>query len=450
MIDSKGEMRLLKVLKLACAGALILLLAHCNNYNNNVSATPTPTPTPSNPNPTHFAKRVLISVSTPAGGDIAIADGEHDQLATQTVGVTNPGKMVTASGITAILSTTVAEITIFNNAGEVVFFTPAMQALPVDLAITGDGKTVFVAVKNKGVVEVVDTATGNITGNINVPTPSRLVMSPNSTNLLVFSDDPEAIPGSCGGSRTGGCTFFVIPVSSATTITSATPVTGPPLDQPFRAVFNGSETQAFILNCGPECGSPITNDTASVVQVDFSNPASPGFSSVIPTNGSTVGLISGGNLFIAGTPLTAPGGCNFAACGALTIINTSSLSVTSPSGGIPITDGLHQVMAMSNLGHLYIGASDCSVGPISSQNTVQSCLTVFNPSSNTTAGPLTQSSFRTNFNVVALQQISNRNVLYVAQGGAVDIFDTTTDNVSTSIEAFNITAIVNYLLQIDP
>ena len=115
-----------------------------------------------------------------------------------------------------------------------------------------------------------------------------------------------------------------------------------------------------------------------------------------------------------------------------------------------ITDGLHGVMAMSNANHLYIGASRCSVGAISAQNQVQSCLSVFNTTSNSTNGPIPESAFRTNFDVVAFQQVSGRSVMYVAQGGAVDIFDTVTDNVSTSITPFNIQATVTYVLQIDP
>src|SRR5262249_912588 len=138
--------------------------------------------------------------------------------------------------------------------------------------------------------------------------------------------------------------------------------------------------------------------------------------------------------------------CNFVQCGVVSIINTGTSAVTSAN----ITDGLHTVMAMSNANHLYIGASRCSVGAISAQNQVQSCLSVFNTSSNSTTGPIPESAFRTNFDVVALQQISGRSVLYVAQGGALDIFDTNTDNVSSSITAFNIPATVTYVLQIDP
>src|SRR5215475_13868628 len=205
MVDLKGEMRLQKFVPVICAGVLVVFLAHCSNYNTPSNGSPTPTPTPSNPNPTKFKKRVLISLNSPTGGDIVIADGSRDVLASQTVGVNSPGKMATASGETAILSTTFSNLTTFNNPGEVVFFNTAMQALPTDVAITSDGKTAFAAIKNKGVVEAVDTATGNIVASV--------VNSP-----------------------------------VATAVPQATAV------QPHAGVFNGSETKAFILNCGPECG----------------------------------------------------------------------------------------------------------------------------------------------------------------------------------------------------
>ena len=411
-----------------------MLLARCGNSNNPSNSTPTPTPTPSNPNPTRLKKRVLVSTNSPTGGGVLIMDGLHDVLAIQTVAVTNPGKMVTANGETVFLDTTLSQITIFNNAGEVVFFTTPMQGQPVDIAITSDGKTAFAAIKNKGVVEAVDTATGNLTATISVPTAARLVMSPNGTKLLVFSDDPQAIPSTPNA-------FFVIDVATAVSNPVATAISGTGLDQPYTAVFNASETHAFILNCGPECGGA----NASVLPVDISSSTPLG--TAIPVAGATVGLLSGSSLFVAGTPTTPPGTCNFAACGTLSVISTGSLSVSSTAS---ITDGFHQVMAMSASNHLYVGARDCTVGPISAQSQVQSCLSIFNTTTNATTGPLPESSLRTNFNVTGLQQISARNVMYVVQGGALDFFDTTTDNVSTSIQPVNIPGTTVDVLQIDP
>lgn len=418
-----------------CAGVLGLVLAGCSSNKTTTGGTPTPTPTPTNPNPTHLAKRVLISNISPVGGDVLIADGLHDQLAIQTISTIDPDKMLTASGKTVIRDSTRAVLSVLDNTQELITVTTGMQDVPFDVAITSDGKTAYGAIKNKGVVEAVDTTTGNITTTVNVPSPARLVMSPNGTKLLVFSDDPQAIPAPNTNA------FFVIDTASAGSNPVATAITGAQLDSPYTAVFNGSETKAFILNCGPECGG----SAASVVQVDFSG-ATPAFSASIPVSGATVGLLGSSGLFVAGTPATSPPGCPLAACGSLQVINTSALTAGNP---IPITDGFHQVMAMSANNHLYIGARGCSVGTANAQNLLQGCLSIFNTSASTVVFPL-ESSLRPNFNVTGLQQISNRNVLYVCQGGGLDIFDITTDAISTTVLPIDVPGNAQDALQIDP
>lgn len=429
-------MRRQKIVLGICACVLVTVLAGCSSNNTTATGTPTPTPTPTNPNPTNLKKRVLVSNISPTGGDVLIVDGEHDQLATQTVTVTDPDKMLTANGFTVIRESTQAVLPIFTNSLELVTQSTGMQDIAFDVAITSDGKTVYGAIKNKGVVEAVDTGTGNITATITVPSPARLVMSPNGTKLLVFSDDPQVIPAPNTNA------FFVIDTASAPTNPVATPITGAGLDAPYTAVFDASETKAFILNCGPECGGT----TASVMLVDFTgSPAV--LNTPILVSGATVGLLNNSNLFVAGTPATQPSGCPLASCGTLQVINTSGLTAGNP---IPITDGFHQVMALSANGHLYVGARQCTVGAANSQDMLQGCLSIFNTT--TSAAPVfpLESSLRSNFNVTGLQQISNRQVMYVVQGGALDIFDITADAISTSILAIDIPGNAQDVLQIDP
>ncbi|HZD94196.1 MAG TPA: hypothetical protein VE133_08080, partial [Candidatus Sulfotelmatobacter sp.] len=61
-----------------------------------------------------------------------------------------------------------------------------------------------------------------------------------------------------------------------------------------------------------------------------------------------------------------------------------------------------------------------------------------------------ESSFRQNFNVTGLQPISNRNVIYVVQGGELDIFDTTTSAAATGITQLDIVGTAFDVVQIDP
>jgi hypothetical protein len=271
-----------------------------------------------------------------------------------------------------------------------------------------------------------------------VPSVARLVEGTNGHKLLAFADNPQAL-----GAPNANA-FFVIDTGTNT----AAAVTMPAGSQPFTAVFDPSDandTTAFILNCGSECGGTAA---ASVMRVNFSTPSSPVVTSVTgnPISGATVGLLSGSNLFVAGTPSAPPAGCTLAACGTLQVINTSALTAGAP---INITNGLHGVMAMTSNNHLYIGAAGCTVGPVSAQNTVQSCLSIFNTSTPGVSVP-SESSLRQNFDVTGLQPISGENTIYVIQGGELDIFDINTSLPSTSIQPLDVVGKAIDALQIDP
>ena len=116
------------------------------------------------------------------------------------------------------------------------------------------------------------------------------------------------------------------------------------------------------------------------------------------------------------------------------MINTST-STAGPD--IPITDGLHENMALTTTGRLYVGAGSCTVQAGTAANTTRGCLSIFNTSSSTVIFPA-ESSFRQNFNVTSLVPISGRNIIYVIQGGELDIFDTTTDALAANITQIDI------------
>jgi hypothetical protein len=267
-----------------------------------------------------------------------------------------------------------------------------------------------------GFVQAVDTTSGVAFQVIRISNARRLVMSPKGSKLLVFPDPQSQVPPNTH-------TFFVVDTTTGSfqTITDAVH-----LDQPFTAVFGASDTQAFVLNCGAECGGTA----ASVVSVDFTN--APVFAPALPiaVAGATVGLMNGTNLYVAGTSPTLPGGltCPISSCGELTVINTGTLTAGNP---VAITDGTHEKMAFVN-SRIYVGAHGCTVDPGTAANTVRGCLSIFNTGSSAVTFS-TESSFRQNFDVTGLQPISGRNIIYVVQGGEIDFFDTTTDAVATGI-----------------
>ncbi|HEY6308509.1 MAG TPA: hypothetical protein VI488_18855 [Candidatus Angelobacter sp.] len=382
----------------------------------------------------------MVSNVTPLGGDVMIVDAQKNVFATKTIAATQPSKMVTAMGQTVILNSTTPQVTVFDNSTEAVTGNVTMQGQPFDVAISPDGLTGYAAIKNVGVVEVVNTTGANLVGTMTVPSVARLVEGTNGHKMLAFADNPQILIAPNANA------FFVIDTGTNT----VAPVTMPAGSQPFTAVFDPSDandTTAFILNCGAECGGSAA---ASVMRVNFSNPASPVVSATIPVSGATVGLLNGSSLFVAGTSTTPPAGCTFAACGTLQVINTGSLTA---GAAINITDGSHGVMAITSNNHLYIGAVGCTVGPISAQNTLQGCLSIFDtgsgPSSTNPTVP-SESSLRQNFDVTGLQPISGENTIYVVQGGALDIFDITTSLPSTSIQILDVVGKPLDALQIDP
>ncbi len=390
---------------------------------------------PSNqPKPTGLKKRVLLS--NQQQNIVNLLDAQKDVLSIKNFGATSPTKMVTAGGQTAVLDSAQPNFNIIDNTKEQVTFTPLLADIPVDVALTPDGKVAFLAERNSSLVQFSTTADGAVSpSNIFIPTPRRLVMSPNGTRLLVFTDPQAAITNS----------FFVVDPVNKTVVQ----VTSPNLDQPITAVFGSSDDQAFILNCGPECGGTMAGVAVANFAGVFATPAVPptvGAPINLQGGGATVGLINGSNLFVAGTPATFPPiTCPLSRCGTLNVINTGSLTASAP---VAITDGLHQKMAFIN-NRVYVGASGCTIDPGTLANTVRGCLSIFNTTSSNVVFPV-ESSFRQNFDVTGLQPISARSVIYVVQGGELDFFDATTDAVAPGITRVDIIGRAFDVVQIDP
>jgi hypothetical protein len=400
---------------------LALLVAGCGGSSSSSTAT---VPL------TGLKKRVLVS--NVLSGTLNFVDAQKDILNSKTLAGTSVTKMITAGGTTIGLDSVNSEIVVIDNPTEAVTFNAAIGDQAFDIAISPDGKTAWAAMPNFGFVQSVDTTTGIAAPVIRIGNARRLVMSPNGTKLLIFLDPQENIAPKN--------TFLVLDTAS-NTLRAITDVAH--LDQPITAVFGSSDTQAFILNCGPECGGTA----ASVVSVDFST-ATTAFAPAAPiaVPGATVGVLNGTTLFVAGSPLAVVAGCPLTRCGALTAINTTALSAGAP---VPITDGQHQNIAITSNGKVYVGAVGCSVVTGTGVNTTRGCLSIFNTTSLATTFP-EESSFRQNFSVTSLQPISGRNVIYVVQGGELDIFDTNTDALETGITQIDIVGNAVAAVLIDP
>ena len=181
-------------------------------------------------------------------------------------------------------------------------------------------------------------------------------------------------------------------------------------DHPVWAVFSADDSTAYVLNCGPECGG--TAASVSVIDVGTLT-----ITKVIPVTAATMGMISGSTLYVAGTAPGTPcgGGTAATSCGTLTTIDLGSESVTRTA---TITDGYHTRMELAN-GQIFVGARLCT--NVNTSNEVRGCLSMYNPTNGhvvvgTTIGDVT-----------GIQPITNRNAVYICEGGNLRIYDTTTD-----------------------
>jgi hypothetical protein len=262
-----------------------------------------------------------------------------------------------------------------------------------------------------GAIEVINLTAGGIAATISVPNAQTVVATPDETELLVFSSDSDAVT-------------IVSPFALNTGNPLTTTVNG--FDRPVGAVFGGDGT-AYILNCGPQCGS--ASASASVQVLNFGTTPTAGAS--VSVDGATVALVSGATLYVAGTatasvsnasPNNMCTGQTTAAptCGRLDIVDLGSMTVTSSA---VITDGYHDRIDMSGNGQLFIGSHTCStVGNVNApQGEVRGCLSILNTKTGAVIIPPDSGD------VTGLQGFTSRFVEYVAEGGNLRVYDTTKD-----------------------
>jgi hypothetical protein len=136
-----------------------------------------------------------------------------------------------------------------------------------------------------------------------------------------------------------------------------------------------------------------------VLNVSASAPALTKYVAFPATAGATLGLLSGSNLFVAGTPATTPAGfCpSTSPCGTLSVLDPTALA--APATPKPISDGYHSQMALASSSKLFIAAINCTAG----------CLTIFDTSKN--SGTVDTNTG----DVTGIAPIGGRNVVYVVE-----------------------------------
>jgi hypothetical protein len=385
--------------------------------------------------PSGLSTRVLASqsASSPtAFPSLVIINGENDTLprAARISAGGSPGLMaITPNRATVLAFDSVSNSAEVVNAQKETFVgsiplggpTTSMVALSTGSAYAAVPSATLIG-SPPGAVVVMNTTAGGLTATISVPNAQTVVASPDETHLLVFSADSNLVT-----------VMSPLLVNTGNQVT----VTVPGFDQPVYGVFSADGSTAYILNCGPECGS--TSASASVQTLNMTTLA---VGPPIAVDGATIGWLSGSTLYVAGTPTasinnSSPNnsctGQTTAAtiCGRLDLIDLGSMTVTSSA---VITNGYHNRIDMSVNGQLFIGALTCTnIGNVANpQGEVRGCLSIYNTSNAAVVIP------PDNGDVTGFQSFTTRDVEYVAEGGNLRVYNTlidallveTTDNIT--------------------
>lgn len=441
MIENKEVKGIVKGLKRALSGMIVLLVANavlvsCGGYGSSTKAAGT--------SPYTFRAFVSNPLHVSATGSVIpvleIIDAEADTGAFFNINLQGsssfPGMMALSPNkqFTVVYSTTDHTVATVDNSKEALATSTSSSgsssalgsiSLPgaaVNMVFWTDNNTVFVPVPTatsvynptiQGDLEVLNVGSAKISATIPFPGANYEALSPDGGHLLVFGSQHDPV------SNTDEVAV-VSPILIGTDTSPISVVTG--FDKPVGAVYNGNT--AYVLDCGVECGGV---GPASVVPFDVNSTA---VGTPVPllsggiSGGATVGLISGTNLFVAGTPpgTPCPAGTAATRCGILSVVDLGTMAVTATA---TITDGSHDRMQMGANGQLFIGSHTCST--VNTSGEVRGCLSIVNAA--TPSGITSSSVVIPPYigDVSGIQPITNRNVVYVCQGGTFLVFDTTTD-----------------------
>ncbi len=409
--------RALRLLSLLAALAVVLTVVACGG------GTPTTTTT------SKLKNRAFISNNY--SGSLQIVDTQNDMTAltpqtTNSAGQIIPGQPVTITVsrhvtfevespdhmVTAVYDPTANVVWFVTNSTEMTAGNVPLTSAAGMLLFSADSSMVYapepdlaVAGSRSGGVEVITRSSAAVTATYPVPSARYIALSPSGQFLLVFASNSDSV--------------FLINLS-------ASPVTTVEIKgfaRPINAFFSSDNNTAYVLNCGPECGS---SGPAAVAQLNIPSQT---ITATVPVGGASVGLLNGTTLYVAGSPVP-PG--TTSTYDAVNVSNMTRLTANS----VAIGDGFHTTMALANNNKLYIGANTCS-------NTTTGCLSVVDVSNNTADPPLPPRGA-----ITSLLAIKNRNVVYAVEGGFLHIYDTTSDTLQSTQLTF--TGALYSIVQVDP
>jgi DNA-binding beta-propeller fold protein YncE len=367
--------------------------------------------------PSKLTERVLASQSaaTPTAlSGLVVIDGEYDTLGRGEISAgTSPGLMAVSPQKSVLLAFDSAtnKVDVVNTAKETVSGTIQLPGSTISMAVP-NSTVGYAAVPSaplngapNGAVVEMNLTSPSITATISVPNAQTVVSNPAGTELLVFSNDSNSVT--------------VVYPPALNLVGTPLTVTIPGFDRPVNAVFGSDGVTAYIFNCGAQCGG-----TQASVEVLDTSTAPPTTKTIVPVDAATIGLIHNQNLWVVGTSPTnnACTGQTTAAktCGRLDTIDLNTMTVT---GRLAVTDGYHDRIDFGAGGQLFIGSYACTnIGNVNNpQGEVRGCLSIYNAVNNTVVIP------PDNGDVTGLQGFSIRYAEYVAEGGNLRVYATTSD-----------------------
>ena len=388
--------------------------------------------------PSGLVDRVLVSQgvsATSTFGRLVIVDGFNDTLTPVSPlnAGTSPGLMAVSPNRNIAMA--------FDPATNIVFAVNTARETSIGNGVPLPGATFSMTVPTSntvgyaavptaavpgfnflGAVEVMNLSGSSITTTIAVTNAETVIANGNGSQLLVFSNDSDSVTVLTPGDALPGIDLSCSPPLNPAVCTV---LTG--FNRPVYAVVNG--TTAYVLNCGFECGG---SQQASVQTLDLNSLA---VGKPVLVNGATYAFLSGTKLYVAGkgTPtgpqcssLTSSVNAKTAAtyCGTLDVVDLTTMTdpyYNSLGTEIAIPDGYHDRMDMSVNGQLFIGSHGCTdIGDVNNPNgEVRGCLAILNTNTGAVGIP------PDNGDVNGLQSFTSRDIEYVAEGGALRVYDTT-------------------------
>ena len=304
------------------------------------------------------------------------------------------------------------------------------------LAIAPDFRRFYAAVPQNGQLVVTDNTAG--TYPLNLPDVYKVAVNSGDTVALAMVRNSDTLyrvvklnNGSTAPPGATDCEPQVLPQYCVV------PVPGT-YDRPYDAIFSPDGSQAYVLNCGQECGggshggaglSIIPQGALQINLVPTSTPYPAVVTQTVPIPGGVTTAVFGTNTLYAAGQQLQPDGLY---AGRLTPINLATLAVGT---SVPISDGTHTKLLFADDNTLWIGSQFCASGERVKLGLNYNCLTRYDLGTGAativpaiTNGSLPYPNQDGNLtyygSLTGICWVQNYHKVYTAYGGQVHAFNT--------------------------